>query len=78
MGSLEFGRELYMPTSASAKGIDAMTDKAIECPRCNEADERSVGMNRCGLCECEFFVASNGAVYAPRRRPLPPPPGKEG
>lgn len=30
MGSLEFGRELYVPTSASAKGIDTMTDKAIE------------------------------------------------
>lgn len=41
----------------------------IECPKCNEADERPVGMNRCGLCECEFFVASNGSAYAPAKRP---------
>lgn len=28
----------------------------IECPRCGEADERSIGLNKCGLCECEFSV----------------------
>jgi hypothetical protein len=32
----------------------------IECPRCNEADERSLGFNRCGLCECTFVVGSTG------------------
>jgi len=33
-----------------------------ECPRCDEGDERSIGRNRCGLCECEFFVARDGKV----------------
>lgn len=28
----------------------------IDCPRCGEGDERSIGLNRCGLCECEFTV----------------------
>lgn len=28
----------------------------IECPRCGEADERAWGVNRCGLCECQFLV----------------------
>jgi hypothetical protein len=40
----------------------------VECPRCNETDERAIGMNRCGLCECEFFVACNGSAYAPAKR----------
>lgn len=40
----------------------------IECPRCGEQDQRSVGTNTCGLCECEFFVACNGSAYAPRKR----------
>lgn len=37
----------------------------IECPKCNEADERYFGLNRCGLCECEFLVSRNGAVDFP-------------
>lgn len=40
----------------------------IECPKCGEADKRAIGMNKCGLCECEFFVASNGSAYAPAKR----------
>lgn len=43
----------------------------IECPRCDEADERHVGMNKCPLCECEFFVACNGAAYSPRKKIRP-------
>jgi hypothetical protein len=34
----------------------------IECPRCDEADERHVGLNRCNLCECEFYVARTGYI----------------
>jgi len=30
----------------------------IDCPNCNEGDDRSLGMNVCGLCECRFVVAS--------------------
>jgi hypothetical protein len=28
----------------------------IECPRCDEGDERHDGLNVCGLCECRFTV----------------------
>lgn len=49
----------------------------IECPRCGEADERSIGKNRCGLCECEFFVGGpkSGKDYVPaeyRRQEVEP------
>lgn len=37
----------------------------VECPRCNEADERSLGENRCGLCECRFVVRVGGQVFSP-------------
>lgn len=36
--------------------------KLIECPRCDEGDERPFGFNRCNLCECTFLVARNGAT----------------
>jgi hypothetical protein len=36
--------------------------KAVECPRCDEGDVRSIGENRCGLCECRFYVLPNGRV----------------
>lgn len=48
---------------------DRSLNLLIECPRCEEADKRSIGFNKCGLCECEFLVASNGGVYlAPNRQ----------
>lgn len=28
----------------------------VRCPRCGESDYRAVGWNRCGLCECEYFI----------------------
>lgn len=33
----------------------------IECPRCDEGDERHEGRNRCGLCEYTFTV-KNGLL----------------
>lgn len=30
----------------------------IDCPNCNEGDERNLGLNVCGLCECRFVVNS--------------------
>ena len=33
-----------------------------ECPRCGESDDRSVGLNICGLCECRFVVGPSGSV----------------
>lgn len=49
-----------------------MSDKVLtlECPRCDETDVCSIGMNKCGLCDCEFFVSCNGSYYAPAKRPL--------
>ena len=32
------------------------------CPRCDETDERHVGINRCGLCDCEFIVGRKGKI----------------
>ena len=37
-------------------------NQEVECPRCGEADRRSLGMNVCGLCECEFFVEPKRCV----------------
>jgi hypothetical protein len=39
----------------------------IDCPNCNEGDERTPGMNRCGLCECQFSVQSYGTNTVWRR-----------
>ena len=36
--------------------------KLIERPRCDEADERSDGLNVCGLCECRFTVREGEIV----------------
>lgn len=30
----------------------------INCPRCGECDDRSLGANVCGLCECRFVVST--------------------
>lgn len=38
----------------------------VDCPRCGEGDDRSIGMNRCGLCEYEFFVTREGVVFVDR------------
>lgn len=35
------------------------TPPPMECPRCNETDARSIGMNVCGLCECHFYVGKS-------------------
>ena len=32
----------------------------IECPRCDEADARTRGFNRCGYCGCTFIIGSAG------------------
>jgi hypothetical protein len=45
-----------------------MKRKLIECPRCGEADERSAGTNRCGLCECEFRVTWWAAMGVPKTK----------
>jgi hypothetical protein len=42
----------------------------IECPRCDEADERVQGVNKCGLCECEFYVGHTGKVMFVGIRPV--------
>lgn len=34
--------------------------KIVECPRCDEADYRGLGVNVCGLCECQFWVTQDG------------------
>lgn len=47
--------------------------KTIDCPRCNEGDTRHIGRNRCGNCECEFFVERGGKVTVaqfPLNRPV--------
>lgn len=31
-----------------------------DCPGCGEGDERPLGPNKCGLCECEFIVTRYG------------------
>ena len=33
--------------------------RIIECPRCHEGDERSHGLNRCGLCGYAFYLATS-------------------
>ena len=33
-----------------------MTQHIVDCPRCGEGDERSIGVNVCGLCECRFSI----------------------
>jgi hypothetical protein len=30
----------------------------IDCPNCGECDDRNLGENRCGLCECRFVIRS--------------------
>lgn len=30
----------------------------IDCPNCGECDDRHLGENRCGLCECRFAIVS--------------------
>lgn len=30
----------------------------IDCPNCGECDDRNLGVNRCGLCECQFAIES--------------------
>lgn len=37
----------------------------VECPRCNEADERPFGHNVCGLCECRFWVRPGRKPFVP-------------
>jgi hypothetical protein len=37
----------------------------VECPRCNEGDERRLGMNACPLCECRFWVRPDGSLFIP-------------
>jgi hypothetical protein len=45
-----------------------MKPKIIECPRCGEGDERAIGRNTCGLCECLFLVTPSGRVADLSRR----------
>jgi hypothetical protein len=42
-----------------------MKAKTIDCPRCGEGDERPLGLNVCGLCECRFVVRANGELFVP-------------
>jgi len=45
--------------TAIRKGLDMQTiprSPIIDCPRCDEGDERSIGLNVCGLCGCRFTV----------------------
>jgi transposase-like protein len=37
----------------------------IDCPRCNEGDERPEGQNRCGHCEYTFTVRDGKLVALP-------------
>jgi len=37
-------------------------NECIDCPRCDEGDERSEGLNVCGLCECRFYVKDGKIV----------------
>jgi hypothetical protein len=56
----------------------------MDCPRCGEGDNRHFGMNRCGLCECEFFISTDGVKrtglddgpYLPGRAPRKKPAAK--
>lgn len=37
----------------------------VDCPRCNEGDDRKLGMNICPLCECRFWVRPDGTLFIP-------------
>jgi hypothetical protein len=39
----------------------------IDCPNCGECDDRNLGENRCGLCECRFVVNSYSTQASWRR-----------
>jgi hypothetical protein len=44
----------------------------IDCPRCNEGDERAIGVNVCGLCGCTFIVGKRDGdkiMARPSHRP---------
>ena len=39
----------------------------IDCPNCGECDDRNLGENRCGLCECRFVIESYSTKAVWRR-----------
>lgn len=46
--------------------------KIVDCPKCGEGDERAVGLNVCGLCECRFYVKGGRATLdSPFYRRIP-------
>lgn len=60
---MTFSKEMKKALEADGEKLRQLTGQNHgptwlgECPRCDEADERSIGLNKCGLCGCEFIVS---------------------